>query len=104
MICSLIYLSIYLFMYSALGNTLRMRLEILKIILKNNASRKGFIYSLQFFCWTWRNRVRAKNWNDEIQNDRFFANIKITKDELFDSFIFEFIFEFFRNDPNTRNI
>ena len=25
------------------------------------------------------------------------ANIKITKDDLFDSFIFEFIFSFFRN-------
>ena len=32
------------------------------------------------------------------------ANIKITKDELFDSFIFEFNFSFFRNHLNTQNI
>ena len=29
------------------------------------------------------------------------ANIKITKDELFDHFIFEFNFSFFRNHLNT---
>ena len=32
------------------------------------------------------------------------ANIKITKDELFDSFIIEFIFSFFRYYLNTQNI
>ena len=32
------------------------------------------------------------------------ANIKITKDELFDNFIFEFNFVFFRNHLNTQNI
>ena len=32
------------------------------------------------------------------------ANIKITKDELFDGFIIEFIFSFFRNYLNTQNI
>ena len=32
------------------------------------------------------------------------ANIKITKDELFDSFIIEFIFAFFRNYLNIQNI
>ena len=32
------------------------------------------------------------------------ANIKITKDELFVGFIVEFIFSFFRNYLNTRNI
>ena len=32
------------------------------------------------------------------------ANIKITKDELFDSFIIEFIFSFFRNYLNIQNI
>ena len=32
------------------------------------------------------------------------ANIKITKDELFDNFIFEFNFSFFRNHSNTQNI
>ena len=32
------------------------------------------------------------------------ANIKITKDELFDSFIFEFNFPYFRNPLNTQNI
>ena len=32
------------------------------------------------------------------------ANIKITKDELFDSFIFECNFLFFRNYLNTQNI
>ena len=32
------------------------------------------------------------------------ANIKITKDELFDSFIIEFIFSFFRYYSNTQNI
>ena len=29
---------------------------------------------------------------------------KITKDELFDNFIFEFNFSFFRNHLNTQNI
>ena len=32
------------------------------------------------------------------------ANIKITNDELFDSFIIEFIFSFFRYYLNTQNI
>ena len=32
------------------------------------------------------------------------ANIKITKDELLDNFIFEFNFSFFRNHLNTQNI
>ena len=32
------------------------------------------------------------------------TNIKITKDELFDNFIFEFNFLFFRNHLNTQNI
>ena len=32
------------------------------------------------------------------------ANIKITKDDLFDSFIIEFIFSILRNYLNTRNI
>ena len=32
------------------------------------------------------------------------ANIKITKDELFDNFIFEINFSFFRNHLNTQNI
>ena len=32
------------------------------------------------------------------------ANIKITKDELFDNFIFEFNFSFFKNHINTQNI
>ena len=32
------------------------------------------------------------------------ANIKIKKDELFDNFIFEFNFLFFRNHSNTQNI
>ena len=31
------------------------------------------------------------------------ANIKITKDELFDDFIFELNFSFFRNHLNTEN-
>ena len=32
------------------------------------------------------------------------ANIKTTKDELLDSFIFEFNLSFFRNYLNTQNI
>ena len=32
------------------------------------------------------------------------ANIKITKDELFDGFIIEFILSFFRNYLNTQSI
>ena len=32
------------------------------------------------------------------------ANIKITRNELFDNFIFEFNFSFFRNDLNNQNI
>ena len=32
------------------------------------------------------------------------ANIKITNGELFDNFIFEFNFSFFRNHLNTQNI
>ena len=32
------------------------------------------------------------------------ANIKITKDEIFDSFIIKFIFSFFRNYLNFQNI
>ena len=32
------------------------------------------------------------------------ANIKITKDELFDNFIFEYNFLFFRNNLHIQNI
>ena len=32
------------------------------------------------------------------------ANIRITKHELFDNFIFKFDFSFFRNHLNTQNI
>ena len=32
------------------------------------------------------------------------ANIKITKNELYRNFIFEFDFSFFRNHLNTQNI
>ena len=32
------------------------------------------------------------------------ANIKITKDELFDNFIFELNFSVFKNHLNTQNI
>ena len=32
------------------------------------------------------------------------ANIKITKDEIFDSFIIKFIFSFFRNYLNSQDI
>ena len=32
------------------------------------------------------------------------ANIEITKDEIFDSFIIKFIFSFFRNYLNSQNI
>ena len=32
------------------------------------------------------------------------ANIKIPKDKLFDNFIFELYFSFFRNHLNTQNI
>ena len=32
------------------------------------------------------------------------ANIKVTKDEFFANFIFEFKFSFFKNHLNTQNI
>ena len=38
-----------------------------------------------------------------FQNFKF-ANIKITKDEGFDSFIFKFNFSFFINHLSTQNI
>ena len=47
-----------------------------------------------------------ERWNVERRKCRNFkvANIKITKDELFDSFIIEFIFSFFKNYLNTQNM
>ena len=46
----------------------------------------------------WRNVERPIFRNSKV------SNIKITKNELFDSFIFEFNFLFFRNHLNTQNI
>ena len=45
-----------------------------------------------------RNVERPIFWNFKI------ANIKITNDELFDSFILEFNFSYFTNPLNTKNI
>ena len=44
-----------------------------------------------------------ERWNVEQRNFKI-AKIKITEDELFDSFIIEFIFSFFSNYLNTQNI
>ena len=46
----------------------------------------------------------VKNWNDEMENDRYFeiANIKITKDELIDSFILNFFLIFVKLFKHSR--
>ena len=47
-----------------------------------------------------------ERWNVERPIFRNFktANIKIKEDDLFDNFIFEFNFSFFKNHLNTQNI
>ena len=72
---------------------------------------RGFQKSLSLleFYSDWLKTAGGRNleqWNVERPIFRNFkiANIKITKDELFDNFIFEFNFSFFRNHLNTENI
>ena len=48
--------------------------------------------------------LKRRNVERPIFRNFEIANIKITKDELFDSFIFEFTFSYFRNLLNTQNI
>ena len=51
-----------------------------------------------------RGNLEQQNVEPPIFRNFKIANIEITKDELFDNFIFEFIFEFFRNYLNSQNI
>ena len=48
--------------------------------------------------------LEQRNGGRPIYRNFKIANIKITKDELFDNFIFELNFPFFRNHLNTQNI
>ena len=48
--------------------------------------------------------LERRNVERSIFRNLKIANIKITKDELFDSFINEFIFSFFINYLNDQNI
>ena len=49
-------------------------------------------------------KLERRNLERPIFRNFKIANIKITKDELFDNFISEFNFSFFRNHLNTQNI
>ena len=57
---------------------------------------------------SFRNNDRIKGGSQNLERPIFrnfqIANIKITKDKLFDNFIFEFNLLFFRNHSNTQNI
>ena len=48
--------------------------------------------------------LEQRNVEQPIFRNFKIANIKITKDKLFDNFIFEFNSSFFRNHLNTQNI
>ena len=48
--------------------------------------------------------LKRQNLERAILRNFKIANIKITKDELFDNFICESNFSFFRNHLNTQNI
>ena len=60
-----------------------------------------------FYCFSWKVTFSGEGQNLERQNversifrNFEIANIKTTKDELFDSFNFEFNFLYFRNPSN----
>ena len=73
-----------------------------KVIIKNySVTIKG-----NPILFNWRgdqNLERGKVERYILRNFKI-ANIKITKDELFDSFIVKFIFSFFKNYLNNQNI
>ena len=48
--------------------------------------------------------LERRNVERSIFRNLKIANIKLTKDELLDNFIFKFNFWFFRNHLNTQNI
>ena len=48
--------------------------------------------------------LERRNVERPIFRDSKIANITITKEKLFDNFIFEFNFLFFKNHLNTQNI
>ena len=48
--------------------------------------------------------LKRRNVERPIFRNFKIANINITKDELFNSFIFEFNFLYFKNPLNTQNI
>ena len=53
----------------------------------------------------WRDQnLERQNIEQPIFRNFKIPNIRITKDELFDNFIFEFNFSFFRNHSNTEYV
>ena len=57
-----------------------------------------------FYIWDGSQNFERRNIERLTFRNFKIANIKIMKDELFDGFIIELIFSFFRNYLNTQNI
>ena len=55
-------------------------------------------------CWGGGQNFKRRNVERLKFRNFKVTNIKITKDELFDSFIIEFVFSFFRNYLHNQNI
>ena len=75
-----------------------------EIKLSNNSSFVILIFVILKFRKRERQNLERRNVERPVFRNFEIANIKIKKDELFDNFIFEVFFSFFRNYLNTRNI
>ena len=75
-----------------------------KIKLSNNSSFVILMFVILKFRKVGGQNSEQRNVERPVFRNFEIANIKITKDELFDNFIFELFFSFFRNYLNTQNI
>ena len=80
------------FPYKALINNHSVKIEENPILFNSSQGLGG------------RQTLERRNVERPIFRNFKIANIKITKNELYDSFIFAFNFSFFRNHLNTQNI
>ena len=63
-----------------------------------------FLINTSIFWRSGGQNLERRNVERPIFRNFKIANIKITENKLFDNFIFEFNFSFFRNHLNTKNI
>ena len=73
-------------------------------VFNNNFARPLIFFQAKVLSLGEGQNFERRNVERPIFRNIKIANIKITRDELFDSFIFELIFLFLENFLNTRNI